>query len=193
MNHPRRRNAKGKRVPYSILCSHTGFHFCCRCARRTHFKDFGVGVSLYFKFLKYMIMIFTLVSILNVPAFTFFIGANTADSSTARTTLGNLGSSQMSCGSLSSLNSSIFFSCSYGTLKQLGVFGMAIKESSCGTRFGANLKVDSSCNIYSEGNSSIAAQDKFSILQLFNGCIGSQTCNFDVSKLTITDPTCRQN
>lgn len=143
-------------------------------------------------------MIFTLVSILNIPAFTFFIGANTSTDGTSNsanswlawTTLGNLGSSQLSCGSVSNTSDSAFLQCSYGTLSTLGVFGIGMKQSSC-DNYGADLSVSSTCNYTSDGSSSIKSADKQSLLSLFSSdCNGRQSCNFNLSKITFTDSNC---
>jgi hypothetical protein len=66
--------------------------------RETELKQFGVGISLYFKFIKFMIAMFTIISILSIPAFTFYLWANDLSATDinlknglATTTIGNLG------------------------------------------------------------------------------------------------------
>lgn len=120
--------------------------------RRSDFARLGVGVSLYFKFIKYAIWIFMIMSILSIPALTFFIGSSRDTENTnvgiytalASTTLGNLGSSRSSCTSTEGLatpgTSESTFICSYGELREIELFGVKNEESSC-ENYGASLEV----------------------------------------------------
>jgi hypothetical protein len=74
--HPRTKDSAGKRKKIPICFSSTGWHLCCLRFRKTDLKDMGVGVCLYFKWLKYITCLLTVVSIFSIPALTFFIGAS---------------------------------------------------------------------------------------------------------------------
>ena len=64
--------------------------------------EYGEGVVLYFMFLKYMIVLFFLLSLLSIPAMVFFFKGNAADLSEytdvkfslAAFSLGNIGQSK---------------------------------------------------------------------------------------------------
>ena len=55
-------------TPMKTCSALTGWHCCCRRSRHTHLADFGVGVVLYFKFLKSLLWIFLVMSVLSIPS-----------------------------------------------------------------------------------------------------------------------------
>lgn len=66
-NHWRNQNK-----PYSCAeacCDvNTGYHFCCFTSKSTDIEKMGVGISLYFKFIKYLMGYFFLFIILSIPS-----------------------------------------------------------------------------------------------------------------------------
>lgn len=79
----------GERKPYPLFRTSTGFHSCfenhkpeqkcrrlCCPTRETDLKEFGVGVSLYFKFLKSMLVVWFLVFLLQIPSIAFNVNGN---------------------------------------------------------------------------------------------------------------------
>ena len=62
----------------------------------------------------------------------------------SKTTLGNLGSSRSSCTTFTALSDEVQLVCSYGFLKEIGIFGLGVSKSSC-DNFGSSLVVDEKC------------------------------------------------
>lgn len=111
--HPRIK-VDGKKKPYPVFGTSTGWFIPferCRHWRRSDFYNMGVGVSLYFKFLKYIIFVLFCMSILSLPALIFF-GLGSGEEKAgggiyfylAKTTLGNLGSARPVCSKLDNLD-----------------------------------------------------------------------------------------
>lgn len=73
VNENHARNSSSQRYKCSEACCdvHTGYHCCCGTSKNTEFEKFGVGINLYFKFLKYMMHFFILFLILSIPSFYF--------------------------------------------------------------------------------------------------------------------------
>ena len=51
---------------WEILSIDSGYHFCCKSTNYSDFNEYGVEVTLYFKFLKHLIWHFFLLSILSL-------------------------------------------------------------------------------------------------------------------------------
>ena len=45
----------------------SGYHLCCGTSSNSGFEKFGVGITLYFKFLKYMMCFFLLFMLISLP------------------------------------------------------------------------------------------------------------------------------
>jgi hypothetical protein len=57
-------------------CVDSGFHCCCKTTEKSHFDKFGVGVSLYFKFMKYLMGFFLIFTIISLPIMYFSVRGN---------------------------------------------------------------------------------------------------------------------
>jgi len=70
--HPRKLvNGKLKRFP--CCGTRTGWHCCCcKTWRQSEFKEYGLGVVLYFKLLKFLICLFFFLSLAALPSMLFF-------------------------------------------------------------------------------------------------------------------------
>eukprot|EP00825_Cyclidium_porcatum_P004408 TRINITY_DN1206_c0_g1_i7.p1 TRINITY_DN1206_c0_g1~~TRINITY_DN1206_c0_g1_i7.p1 ORF type:complete len:744 (+),score=124.66 TRINITY_DN1206_c0_g1_i7:165-2396(+) len=104
------KEVKGQRVPYTccdVCCSsYTGRHGCFSTSEKSVFNDLGVGLTLYFKYVKYIICMLVLFIILSIPSFYFSIRAYTNvpdyDKSTLTnyimaTTIGSIGLDTNQC------------------------------------------------------------------------------------------------
>jgi len=84
---------------YPVCGTRTGWHCCCKSWQQSSFDEYGVGLVLYFKFLKFLIVLFFLLSIGSTPAYYFYFNGNSADNSEyssakyylAAFSLGNIG------------------------------------------------------------------------------------------------------
>ena len=112
----------------------TGFLSCRnKEARQSDLSEYGVGIVLYFQFLKYLAALFLLLTILSLPSFLCFsFGTTPGTPLMSKFTLGNLGQSSKSCNyaPFSSGNegsygyqSNIQLSCPFGTLHSISVLG----------------------------------------------------------------------
>ena len=63
------RNSQNREYGRIEVCCEveTGFHCCCGTSQESEFNKFGVGITLYFKFLKYLIAFFFFFIILSLP------------------------------------------------------------------------------------------------------------------------------
>jgi hypothetical protein len=70
VNENHARNTKGQHYGFGEACCdvETGYHCCCGTSKNTEFEKFGVGINLYFKFLKYLLVFFLLFMLLAVPS-----------------------------------------------------------------------------------------------------------------------------
>ena len=70
--HPRK-YVENEPQKLSICGSSTGwFNCCCRSQRKSDFEPFGVGIVVYFQLMKYMAMMFLLLSLVSIPTMVFF-------------------------------------------------------------------------------------------------------------------------
>jgi len=116
-------------------------------------KDLGPGVTIYFKYVKYLMILFLVMAVITIPHIVLYVAGGTKDYTDSRsitsffalTTMGNLGSSYKMCNSGSDFSSSISLYCSSGTIDSIFKFGEGKSDdsSSCKNN-GEDLKVDDS-------------------------------------------------
>jgi hypothetical protein len=58
----------GKMVPYPLFATDTGIHSSDPKQRKSEIEPLGEGTCLYFKFMKYFMLIFFVCFVLSVPA-----------------------------------------------------------------------------------------------------------------------------
>jgi hypothetical protein len=75
LRHPRK-VVKGERKSLSWCGSSTGWHCCCKRMRNSDIRDLGVGISVYFKFLKFIICLYLWFAILSLPAYLLYYSGN---------------------------------------------------------------------------------------------------------------------
>lgn len=85
-------------VKHPIVETKTGWHFCLKQYRESDFTTYGVGITLYFQFLKFLCGFFLLMTALSLPAYIFFFSGNFSDDGSgafkqflSRFSLGNIG------------------------------------------------------------------------------------------------------
>lgn len=74
--HPRKVNKNGTKANHSWCCARTGWHCSCKTWRDSDIRDLGVGISVYFKFLKYMMLLFLWFGFLSIPAYFLYYTGN---------------------------------------------------------------------------------------------------------------------
>jgi len=172
----------------------TGSHYLFSSSEKTDLTKFGVGIVLYFKFVKHLIFFFFIFLLLSVPAFVLYgasYSANTNSSSLSyldlltATTVGTVGLGATSCGlgkypdyASSSDETKIFFQCSSGTLvgQSSLVYGFVKGGSTC--NFVDTSEVAVSCNSY---DSTLAAA--------FKSCEGQTSCSVTIQDTFFVDKT----
>ena len=92
------------REKHSICYTSTGSHaFVGGKDDKGELEAYGVGISLYFKYLKYLTVVYFVLTVLAVPALVIYsLGGKLSDVETSiqylpETTLGNLGESKIAC------------------------------------------------------------------------------------------------
>ena len=67
---------EGKRVYQKIRCCRfkTGWHCCSKTLRNSDFTEYGIAITLYFKFLKFLMAMFTIYIILSIPMYVLYDG-----------------------------------------------------------------------------------------------------------------------
>jgi hypothetical protein len=141
---PRISAGNGNQINLSLLAHHTGWHSADRATRKSDIFELGEGNMLYFKFLKYWMSIFVVMTILSLPAIFLYSEQKAYDSITtgtkglATSTFGNLGYFwDTSCSSarlpdVGNMASHISFECIDGKrLTSLQHFGLAYKNQTC--------------------------------------------------------------
>jgi hypothetical protein len=101
-----------------------GRHSIRQKTRDSEFDSLGVGVTLYFKLVKYLICLLCFVTLMTLPSFIFNCLGEARKPTDANifyglsiTTLGNQGEVKHACSSLQNNTGSIV--CSYGTLNTI--------------------------------------------------------------------------
>ena len=61
-----------------ICSTRTGWHCCCPKFRQSDFAAYGMGVTIYFQFLKYQACLFALMALISVPSMIFYWSGNPA-------------------------------------------------------------------------------------------------------------------
>jgi hypothetical protein len=72
------RIVNGKPALYSWCGSRTGWHCACKKMRQSDIREMGVGISVYFKMLKFLMCLFLWFSFLSIPAYVFYSTGNEA-------------------------------------------------------------------------------------------------------------------
>jgi hypothetical protein len=90
---------KSKFVKHPIYDTKTGCHWFTKASRASEFTTYGVGMTLYFQFLKFLAIMFLILAFINIPAYIFFASGNPSAMETSKDlkaqlaslSLGNIG------------------------------------------------------------------------------------------------------
>ena len=75
---------KSKFVKHPIFDTKTGMHWFTKASRASEFTTYGVGMTLYFQFLKFLTMMFLILAFVNIPAYIFFASGNSSALETSK-------------------------------------------------------------------------------------------------------------
>ena len=91
---------------HPVCGTQTGISCCGKASRKTDLANYGVGIALYFQFLKYIAWLLFVTSLLSLPAYIFFYSGNSSSLQQVNVknllttfSLGNIGQSQYACNS----------------------------------------------------------------------------------------------
>jgi len=75
-NHPH--NSKGEKYGYKEIMSEVdvGSHGCFSTSNKSHLDSYGSGISLYFRFVKFLTMVFLVLSVITLPSMSLNIMAH---------------------------------------------------------------------------------------------------------------------
>ncbi|CDW83214.1 UNKNOWN [Stylonychia lemnae] len=174
----------------------TGWHCCTKNSRKSDFSRYGIGIVLYFQFLKHMTIVFCLMALLSIPAYIFFFSGNSADTSNysnlkyilAAFSLGNIGQSQIACNSAQVSDGGINLYCPIGSLNSIKTFGQALisRQQTCSRSVGeAELIYEPSTCDYTSINN-FGYQNQLNLYQNFTRyCFGKVSCTFPLTQQMI--------
>ena len=133
--HPREEYTEGNHVKLRkrpICKTKTGWHCWRPSYRKSDFAQYGMGVVIYFQFLKYMACMFFWMTVMSIPAMVFYWSGNPADSLSMSSvvpalSLGNIGQSETACSSgtydRKTGKVEITLTCPFGQLEFITNFG----------------------------------------------------------------------
>ncbi|CDW82979.1 UNKNOWN [Stylonychia lemnae] len=185
-NHPRLEiEGRGGKKEYQqrpFCKTKTGWHCCCRPCRQSDIHQYGIGITLYFKMLKFLVILFTMASIINIPMFVLYSAGGGTNDQTAY-----MGENSMACNfdqvvKANDMAVDFYLSCEQGVLCDLKGFGQDYARdnetsiSSCNKD--KNIYYDNACNM-SEFDKSYF---DYTIQTYKNSCQDKQT--FDSGILT---------
>lgn len=75
---------KSKFVKHPLIDTKTGWHWFTKASRASEFTTYGVGMTLYFQFLKFLTMMFFILAFVNIPAYIFFASGNSSALETSK-------------------------------------------------------------------------------------------------------------
>ncbi len=61
---------------YPLFSTNTGWHCRGKKWRKSDIRELGVGISIYFKFLKFMMCLFLWFTFLSLPAYFFYFNGS---------------------------------------------------------------------------------------------------------------------
>ena len=167
--HPRQAKPDGTKVEHSCCRTRTGWHSSSKSWRHSDIRDMGVGISVYFKFLKFMMVLSIWFTLLSIPAYVLYVNGNQSGVvqlnlkwALSAPTLGNIGQckfqffnssvAQNSCNyaSLTGNLTNVTLFCPYGTMQSIVQMGLSPStggDSSCPKTQYQSLSVDPYCNM----------------------------------------------
>jgi len=159
----------------------TGSHCLFNTTEESDLDKFGVGMVLYFRFLKYLIAFFFIFAILSAPSLYFAIRANNSlevdgfkdyKGMLYYTTLGSIEQGVTKCAKASA-NDQLSFSCDKGTLGSFSTFQYGRIYSD---------ETDTSCELITifSWDHSCNNDDQTSIQNAYASCAGTSSCSFQV-------------
>lgn len=101
MKHPNKE--RGGKLGKISVCARTGCFCGCQCCKKSDVEQLGIGMIIYFKLMKTLMLGFSIVVFLHLPiCFIYFINhqekkANDYNEYLFKTTLGNIGSTLYNC------------------------------------------------------------------------------------------------
>ena len=122
----------------SIWKTKTGRVSRSRASRKSDLEEYGVGIVVYFQFVKYIACVYFIMAVLSLPAMFFFYYGNKNKASwtdmITKVSVGNIGDSPFACADDMFLETNIGddfqdstafmnLSCRYGTLETMTNFG----------------------------------------------------------------------
>jgi len=100
-------------------------------------EELGIGMTIYFRQMKFFAMIFMLLTIVSIPTYILFAttGPGEGGSLFFKFSLGNMGMSDVACSSAvipaGELKAEIPISCKVGTISAMLDFGLSTEMSQC--------------------------------------------------------------
>lgn len=127
-------------LTYPLWTTKTGWHMPSMAWRESDIRHLGVGISVYFKLLKFLTILFLWFTFLSIPSYVFYYSGSEQGSShsgfefaLSALSLGNLGHSQAACNYGALRNDTqvaqVYLDCPYGKISNLLQFGLSIPDT----------------------------------------------------------------
>lgn len=65
-------------MKHPLFDTKTGWHWFTKETRASDFTTYGVGITLYFQFLKFLATMFLIMTVVSIPAYIFFSSGNSS-------------------------------------------------------------------------------------------------------------------
>lgn len=108
-------------------------------------QELGIGMTLYFRQMKFFAIVFLILTVLSVPSLIFYHGTGGPTSNLFFTTsIGNLGQSDIACSSTEfsqNKTNSMTLQCESGTMSKIVDFGLESSTTKCPSKIQATDKI----------------------------------------------------
>ena len=162
----------------------------------------GIGMTIYFRQMKFFSVVFTILTFISVPSFVLFsLGKSPSGQGLWFTlSLGNLGYEDLAC-SHAKVDETDFINlnieCEVGNIAAMLDFGLSTKESGCPAPGADNilemesvftkLATDPQCNLASLDKAYVPY---VKLSQQFQTCFGQPSCSLSINKTLVFSPDC---
>jgi len=199
--HPRKYNENGELVKFPCCSTNTGWFTCSDEGLKCDLDNFGVGIVVYFKILKCLLICFFIICIFNVPLYIIYVDSSSKPVTNYKdaifmTSIGNIGSSKIYLNKafqngysfpilnvINNDNYNLILNCSTYNITNVLYFGISTP--------GHNELINSQvCTNYSQGYelklNGCSGAKSYLVEQIASYCINKATCNLSFNYTNFT-------
>ena len=145
---------------FPVCKTRTGWFHCSTDYTHSDIaEELGIGISIYFKQLKALVIMLFFCVVLSIPSFILFLNGDynnisndlrDTKSTIAAFTLGNIGHmGSLPCNTLplNHLTTKIDLQCKFGHIRGLAAFGIGAKKDNCSQNYMKSPKISDACDM----------------------------------------------